>query len=68
MLFLLSAIVDEPVGNTNVGDLCVSKFLEMCEQQLSFFLLGCFASGVKIVFGMGHGHYQFRLNGKIAHL
>lgn len=61
MLFLPSSALDKVVGYTEVRGLRISKFLEMGEYQLSFFLPGGFVCVMKIVYGMSHGHYQFRL-------
>lgn len=60
--FLLS-IVDEPVGDTGTRGLRVSKFLEVSEYLLSFFLFGSFACVMKIVYGIGPSQYQFQLRG-----
>jgi len=68
MLFLRSSVKDEPVGNTKVCSLCVSKFLEMGEYLLSFFLLGSFVCVMKIAYSMNFGHCQFRLKGMVSHL
>lgn len=53
------SIVIEPGANTGVGDFCISKFLEMSEDLLSFFLLGSFAGVVEIICDVNTGHCQF---------
>lgn len=53
--FLLLTAVDKPVGDTSVGDLCVSQLLEMGEDMFSFFLLGRVVCVMKIVCSMGRG-------------
>jgi len=56
MFSLRLSVRDEPVGNATVCSLYISKFLEVGEDSLSFFLLGSFACVLEIVYGINFSH------------
>ena len=61
--FIVSSTVVKPVDDTDVRDLRVSKFFDVCEYLLPFFLPGSLVCVLKVVYGINLGHCQFQLEG-----